>query len=179
MDERDLFIAQLLERQVLKETHPLGCGCVLESKYGHPSKRDWLLVSRYIETCSLHGKIRTSFDREKNLPWEQSSFIPKWRDAYGLWILREEWEDSIHPTPKTPLQMQYFDKKPFGQGVFEYKGKLLLLLVGYLGTPVLLGKDKGEKMEGRAICLDVKTGKTFPAPAPEPLMMRFGWVKEG
>ncbi len=167
----DLEDARRIERQILKEKYPLGCGCVLESKYGHPRlRRGWILVNSYTETCSIHQKVRASFEQEKKQKWHEGSFMPRWRDAYGLWVLRKEWEDSL-------IREEFEEGTP--EGVFEYKGKELLLLVGCLGSPVVLGADKGEKMEGRIICLELATGKTFPAPVPDDVLRHFGWVKMG
>ena len=94
----DLDVAHRLERQILKEKHYLGCGCVLESKYGHPAqRRGWLLVDKYIETCEAHEKLHRSFDQERACGWNAGSFIPRWRDHHGLWVLRDEWVDTIYP----------------------------------------------------------------------------------
>lgn len=171
----DLDVAHRLERQILKEKHYLGCGCVLESKYGHPAqRRGWLLVDKYIETCEAHEKLHRSFDQERACGWNAGSFIPRWRDHHGLWVLRDEWVDTIYP-----------HEVGMGEGVFEYKDKTLLLLAGYLGTPVTitadsrnpLGKAFNGKLHGRSICLDLDTGKTFPAPVPDEVLRHFGWTR--
>jgi hypothetical protein len=161
LKESDLATALLMERHILKEKYPLACGCVVVSKYGHPARRGWLLISGYVEACPPHNKLYVSFDKENKQEWTKWPFIPKWRDENGLWILRHEWDSA---TAK-------------GDGVFQYKESLYLLLLGYLGTPVVLGKEKGEKMMGRAITLNLGTGHTFPAPVPEEMLQRFGWVK--
>lgn len=160
-EESDLATALLLERQILQEKRPLACGCVIESKYGHPARRGWCLVSGYIDACPPHNKFYVSFAKEQKQAWG-GPFVPKWRDEFGLWITKQEWDENTVCNE---------------HGVFEYKGFRYLLLVGYLGTPVTLGKEKGEKMAGRVISLDLATGKTFPAPVPEELLQRFGWVK--
>lgn len=159
--EADLTTALLMERQILQEKYPLACGCVITSKYGHPTQRGWRLVNDYLATCLPHVKLRAGFEKEKKQIWLDGQFMPKWRDEHGLWVVREEWEEGLRSN----------------EGVFEYKDAPYLLLLGYLGTAVVLGPEKGPKMAGRAICLDLHTGKTFPAPAPEELLRRFGWTK--
>lgn len=162
IEESDLAIARLMERQILQEKHPLACGCIIESKYGHPMRRGWRLISGYLAACPPHNKLYRSLEREKKQEWTNGSFVPKWRDEQGLWVLRDEWLAAT--TSET-------------DGVFQYKESWYLLLLGYLGTPVVLGKEKGEKMEGRALTLNLGTGRTFPAPVPEEMLRRFGWAK--
>lgn len=167
LDDKELATALLLERQMLQERFLLTCGCEVESKYGHPTQRGWRLVNEYQRVCVFHEKIRDSLAREKKREWprifSKFALVPKWRDANGLWIEKEEWDRLTVPLPEN--------------GVFEYKGASYLLLLGYLGTPVILGEEKGEKMAGRAITLNLSTGKTFPAPVPEELLRHFGWTK--
>lgn len=175
MEESDLAIAKLMERQILKEKRPLGCGCVVESKYGHPLRRDWFLVNLYEEACPAHEKAMRHFDLERRQGWHTGSFVPRWRDDNGLWVLHEEWAEA-HMLPSTtvtgaPMLIP-------GPAIFRHHGDLHLLLVGYLGTPVVLGDDKSEKMRGRAICLDLTTGKTIPLKVDEAMLMRFGWEKK-
>ena len=177
MDENDLAIAKLMERQILKETRPLGCGCVVKSKYGHPLHRDWFLVSNYEEPCAGHKKLADSFEKEKSQGWSSrtSSFLPKWRDENGLWLLWDEWEKANEFPSFTNKGEPISIPSP---ATFTHKGTTYLLLVGYLGTPVILGDNKSEKMRGRAICLDLVTGKTIPLKVDEEMLMRFGWEKK-
>lgn len=175
MDEDDLAVARLLERQILKEKRPLACGCWIEAKYGHPIRRDWVLVNSYISACVAHKKISTHYALEKEQEWSRGSFIPKWRDGNGLWVLREEWQlANFLPSAAQPGTPSWIP----GPAVLAYKNAYYLLLAGYLGTPVALGKDRPEKMRGRAICLDLRTGKTIPLPVDEDMLQRFGWKKE-
>lgn len=162
LDDKELTTARLLERQMLQERFLLTCGCEVESKYGHPTQRGWRLVSGYISACPPHNKCRTSLEKEKQWGWAHGPFVPKWRDEYGLWLSTDEWHENTRSAE---------------HGVFEYKGFSYLVLVGYLGTPVVLGEEKGPKMSGRVICLELGTGKTFPAPVSEELLRRFGWTK--
>lgn len=85
-------------------------------------------------------------------------------------------------TANVPLDLRGRALAPINEyllpGVFEDKEKLYLLLVGYLGTPVVLGEKHPQKVRGRAICLDLNMGNTAPKPVPEAMLLRFGWKKE-
>lgn len=120
------------------------------------------MTSPALTACPPHNKLYVSLEKEKKQEWTKGPFVPKWRDEFGLWVMSEEWTNA---------------SREGTEGVFEYKGSLYLLLLGYLGTPVVLGKEKGEKMEGRAITLNLGTGRTFPAPVPEEMLRRYGWMK--
>lgn len=170
MDQQsDEQVARRLEREILKDKFPLICGCVLTAKYTHPIRTDWLLVREYESACAPHKKIEHSFSsveerKEVKKSWSSALFIPKWRDANGLWILRDEWDAHIITLTT---------------GIVKHKDVFFLLLLGFQGTPVVLQRDAPSKLDGRAICLDLQLGTTAPVPVPEKMLQHFGWPKSG